>query len=162
MKLSDSFSLSELTASSYAAGGFVKPNDKQIFCLKKLCENLLQPIRNQFGLVRITSGLRDMEVYHGLIKAKLPASKTSDHFAWSEANPYGTGAADFYCPNADLDKVYKWIKSELNDKIGQLIIYPSKGFIHVSNSWSEIFSMPDPGTKVKYLVYSNGKFNKDN
>ncbi|BCV03566.1 MAG: hypothetical protein CM15mV69_500 [Caudoviricetes sp.] len=57
MKLSRNFSLSELIKSSTAIrhGIANEPNEDQIEKLKLLCENILQPVRDHFGRVTVTS-----------------------------------------------------------------------------------------------------------
>ena len=61
MQLTENFSLAELTKSQMATrlGFDNKPSQQQILSLKKLCENVLQPIRNKFEMpVTISSGFR--------------------------------------------------------------------------------------------------------
>lgn len=157
MKLSKNFYLSEFTLS---AGIRIEPTDEQLFCLRVLCRDVLQPIRNQFGTVTITSGVRNQESYEALVAKGYPASATSDHFAWSKVNPKGTGAADFTCPDADLMDVFHFIQEHLYYHIGQVIYYPEKSFIHVSNRYSKIFRKPDTRKEAtRVMVRQAGKFN---
>jgi zinc D-Ala-D-Ala carboxypeptidase len=60
MNLSRNFTLQELTKSDTAVrlGVDNNPNANQIEKLKLLCENILQPVRDHFGPVTITSGFR--------------------------------------------------------------------------------------------------------
>ena len=62
MQLSRNFSLQELTKSDTAIRKGIdnKPNADQIEKLKALCENILQPVRDQFGRVKVTSGYRSL------------------------------------------------------------------------------------------------------
>ena len=153
-QLSKNFKLSEFTYSK-TANKHIKPTDFQIEMLKQLCVNLLQPIRDKFGSMKITSGLRDKEVYDALVKAGYPASKTSDHFlvpylvkkgkVWlapaDAPNPRGKGAADFMPLKADIWDVYCWVMNNFkaSTDFNQLIIYPAaysnikRDFIHISN-----------------------------
>ena len=65
MNLSDNFTLNELIYSDTAIrkGIFNNPNDEQINNLKLLCENILEPVRNNFNSpVIINSGYRSPEV----------------------------------------------------------------------------------------------------
>lgn len=172
-QLSKNFYLNEFTYSK-TADKRVTPTDFQIDLLGRLAKNLLQPIRDKFGSLKITSGLRDREIYDALIKAGYPASKTSDHFlvpyliyidkkkdwyapAWAP-NPRGRGAVDFTLFNStifDIWDVWYWILNTF-DRPGidynQVIIYPSgyskvKGnYIHISNP-SKLF-------KSKHIVPS--------
>lgn len=156
MKLSDNFSLDEFTTS---AGIKIVPTNEQIYCLKILCSDVLQPIRDKFGPVEITSGLRNFETFNKLKENGYPASRTSDHFAWSSVNPSATGAADFYCPNAIMKDVFHYIQQHLYDEIGQVIYYPDMNVIHVSNRFNKIFTMNDTRNKnTRVMIYQDGKF----
>jgi zinc D-Ala-D-Ala carboxypeptidase len=64
MQLSRNFSLQELTKSDTAIRKGIdnEPNADQIDKLKMLCENILQPVRDQFGRVKVTSGYRSPEL----------------------------------------------------------------------------------------------------
>ncbi len=77
MELSKSFTLNELTKSQEALrlGIDNTPNDEHIENLKILCENILQPIRDFYGMpVSVSSGYRSAE----LCKA-IGSSSTSQH-----------------------------------------------------------------------------------
>ena len=60
MNLSRNFTLQELIKSDTAIRLNIdnNPNGDQIDKLKQLCENVLQPVRDQFGRVKVTSGFR--------------------------------------------------------------------------------------------------------
>jgi zinc D-Ala-D-Ala carboxypeptidase len=80
MKLTQNFSLSELTRSQTATRRGIdnQPNDEQLANLVALCECVLQPIRDHFKTsVRISSGLRVPE-----LNAAIGGSTTSDHCTW--------------------------------------------------------------------------------
>ena len=64
MKLTRNFSLSELIKSDTAIrlGIDNNPNADQIEKLKLLCENILQPVRDHFGRVTVTSCFRSPEL----------------------------------------------------------------------------------------------------
>lgn len=65
MQISENFSLGELTISETAKRNGIKnvPNAVQIEALKKLAENVLQPIRNHFGVpIHISSGFRSVQL----------------------------------------------------------------------------------------------------
>ena len=65
MKLSENFSLQEFTKSQTATRHNIKnvPNDKQIFNLRNLCVNVLQPVRDYFlKPMIISSGFRSVEL----------------------------------------------------------------------------------------------------
>ena len=64
MKLTRNFSLAELIKSDTAIRKGIdnNPNADQIEKLKLLCENILQPVRDHFGRVKVTSGFRSSEL----------------------------------------------------------------------------------------------------
>ena len=64
MNLSRNFTLSELIKSDTAIRKGINnnPNAEQIEKLKSLCENILQPVRDHFGRVKVTSGFRSPEL----------------------------------------------------------------------------------------------------
>jgi hypothetical protein len=78
-----------------------------------LCTKVLQPVRDKFGIITITSGYRNEKV-----NQQVGGVKNSQH---KEGK-----AADFKV--TDLKNCYEWIKNEL--EFDQLIQYPT--FIHVS------------------------------
>lgn len=156
MRLSKNFAQQEFTTS---AGIKIDPTSEQLFCLKTLCQNILQPIRDKYGPVNITSGLRNSESTEKLIAAGVSASRTSDHMAWCQGNPKGTGAADFICRGKNMGVIFSWIQRHLMHNVGQVIYYPYRDFIHVSNRFSKIFCMPDPRPESwRKLLYENGGF----
>ena len=125
MNLTRNFSLSELTKSDTAIrmGINNNPSAEQIEKLKALCENILQPVRDHFGRVKITSGFRSVELC-----IAINSSANSQH-AKAEA-------ADFECPGVDNAELFDWIK--LNLQPDQLILEfytpgePNSGWIHCS------------------------------
>ena len=64
MNLTRNFTLSELIKSDTAIRKGINnnPNAEQIEKLKSLCENILQPVRDHFGRVKVTSGFRSPEL----------------------------------------------------------------------------------------------------
>ena len=153
-KLSKNFNLDEFTES---AGLVIKPTIQQEFCLEVLCKQILQPIRDYWGPVKITSGLRNEESYKKLIEKGYPASKTSDHFAWSSINPKGTGAADIYCPGKDTEELFHWIIKNLYHMCRQIIYYPDMNVVHVANHFNLIFTAKDDiSTDRRIMIKRNG------
>ena len=57
-----------------------EPNADQIDKLKALCENILQPVRDQFGRVKVTSGYRSPELC-----VAIGSSLNSQHSTCAEA-----------------------------------------------------------------------------
>ena len=64
MNLSRNFTLQELIKSDTAIRKGIdnNPNSDQIKKLQLLCERVLQPVRDQFGRVKVTSGFRSPEL----------------------------------------------------------------------------------------------------
>ena len=125
MQLSRNFSLLELTKSDTAIRKGIdnNPNADQIEKLKSLCENILQPVRDHFGRVKITSGFRSVELC-----LAINSSANSQH-ARAEA-------ADFEVVGVDNCELADWIHREL--EWDQLILEfytpgePNSGWIHCS------------------------------
>jgi|TARA_S200002703_G_C3606961_1_gene186421 zinc D-Ala-D-Ala carboxypeptidase len=125
MELTRNFTLSELIKSDTAIRRGINnnPNAGQIENLKLLCENILQPVRDHFGRVKVTSGFRSPELC-----VAIGSSINSQH-AKAEA-------ADFECPGVDNAELADWIHREL--PYDQLILEfytpgePNSGWIHCS------------------------------
>ena len=119
------FTLSELTKSDTAIRKGINnnPSAEQVEKLKLLCENILQPVRDHFGRVKITSGFRS-----GELCVAIGSSLNSQH---SKAE-----AADFECPGVDNAELADWIHKNL--PYDQLILEfytpgePNSGWIHCS------------------------------
>ena len=94
MNLSRNFTLSELTKSDTAIRKGINnnPSADQVEKLKVLCENILQPVRDRFGRVTVTSGFRSAELC-----LTIGSSINSQH---TKAE-----AADFECPGVDNAEV---------------------------------------------------------
>ena len=130
MKLTDNFSLKEMTQSQTALKNNIdnEPNAEQIENLKQLCQTILQPIREDFQLpIKITSGFRSPEL------CEIIGSKSTSQHCANEC-----AAADFEIPGVDNKKVFRHIIENL--PYDQIILeyYDdsdiNSGWIHVS--WS--------------------------
>ena len=126
MKLTNNFSLKELTASQTAERKGINnnPNEDQINKLKLLCEKVLQPIRDHYGkVVSVSSGYRSPELCEAI-----GSSKNSQH-AKAEA-------ADFEIYGVSNAELCKWIADNL--EFDQMILEyhkldePNSGWIHCS------------------------------
>tara|TARA_R100001129_G_scaffold174291_1_gene146511 strand:- start:110 stop:586 length:477 start_codon:yes stop_codon:yes gene_type:complete len=125
MNLTRNFSLLELTKSDTAIRRGIdnNPNADQVEKLKLLCENILQPVRDHFGRVKVTSAFRSVELC-----LAIGSSANSQH-AKAEA-------ADFECPGVDNAELADWIHKNL--PYDQLILEfytpgePNSGWIHCS------------------------------
>ena len=109
MNLSRNFTLSELIKSDTAIRRGINnnPNAEQIEKLKALCENILQPVRDHFGRVKVTSGFRSVELC-----TAIGSSANSQH---AKAD-----AADFECIGVDNAELADWIYKNL--ETDQLIL----------------------------------------
>lgn len=125
MKLSENFTLREFTKSMTAERHGIDntPSEEHLQAAKLLFENVMQPVRNQFGLTIINSGYRGPE-----LNEKVGGSSSSQHCKGE--------ACDFECPpNANGD-VATWIMKNLD--FDQLILefytpgVPDSGWIHCS------------------------------
>ena len=125
MNLSRNFTLSELIKSDTAIRRGIdnNPNADQIEKLKTLCEKILQPVRDHFGRVKVTSCFRSPELC-----VAIGSSLASQH---SKAE-----AADFEVIGVDNCELADWIRRELD--WDQLILEfytpgePNSGWIHCS------------------------------
>ena len=123
MNLTRNFSLLELTKSDTAIRKGIdnNPNADQVEKLKLLCENILQPVRDHFGRVKVTSGFRSPELCTAI------GSSVNSQHAKAEA-------ADFECPGVDNAELADWIHRELPYDQLILEIYtpgePNSGWIH--------------------------------
>ena len=118
MKLSKNFTLKELTKTDTGLPNV--PGEKETQFLLLLAIFILQPIRNRAGRLDISSGFRSSAV-NGAIPG---TSKTSQH-------PKGQ-AADIVPGDIDLFDLCRWIVNVSRLDFGQCIIYPDRGFIHIS------------------------------
>ena len=105
-QLSKNFSLHELTYSWTANDRNIDntPNEVILENLKKLCNDILQPIRNKYGKqIRISSGFRCPELNYAV-----GGSKTSQH---------KTGeAADIQAVDGDNAALFQLIKEMIDDE----------------------------------------------
>lgn len=126
MKLSKSFTLSELTKSQEATrlGIDNTPNEEHILNLKLLCENVLQPVRDFYGMpISVSSGYRSPELCEAI-----GSSRTSQHTRGQAADfeifsVPNKEVADFVVKNLKYDQCILefWNENE-----------PNSGWIHCS------------------------------
>ena len=144
MNLSRNFSLQELIKSDTAIRRGIdnNPNADQIEKLKALCENILQPVRDHFGRVKVTSGFRSVELC-----TAIGSSANSQH-AKAEA-------ADFEVMGTDNAELADWINQNLD--YDQLILEfytpgePNSGWIHCS------YTSDQPRKQFLHAYKSEGK-----
>jgi len=137
MKLSENFTLDELTKSQEATrlGISNEPNDEHITNLILLCTHILQPVRDHFKIpVSISSGYRSAALCEAI-----GSSATSQHTKGQ--------AADFELFGIHNRKVSDWIVQNLD--YDQCILEfwtpsdPNSGWIHCSYN--------DLGNRKQYL-----------
>ena len=126
MKLSDNFSINELTKSQTAERKGIDntPSPEHQENLKLLCESVLQPVRDHFGkVVTISSGYRSPELCTAI------GSKTTSQHARGEA-------ADFEIFGVSNKELADYINEHLD--YDQLILEywkkedPNSGWVHCS------------------------------
>lgn len=144
MKLSANFWLDEFEKSQTATRHGIDNSVPSglINDIKDLCTNVLQPVREKFGPVTISSGYRSPE-----LNAKLGGSTRSQHCS--------AQAADFEVPGVDNREVATWIKDNL--EFDQLILEGYKP--HVTNSgWIHVSYRPfGLRNDVLTATFANGK-----
>ena len=126
MNLSKSFTLNELTKSQEATrlGIDNTPNEEHILNLKLLCENILQPIRDFYGMpLSVSSGYRSSilcEAIGSSSKSQHTKGQAADFEIFGVANK---DLADFVVKNLDYDQCILefWNENE-----------PNSGWVHCS------------------------------
>jgi zinc D-Ala-D-Ala carboxypeptidase len=149
MKLSANFSLLELTKSDTAIRKDIDntPDDVVIANLQALVDNVLQVVRDKFGVVKITSGYRSP-----LLNSSIGGSKTSQHC-------FGF-AADFEVGGVDNKELAMWIRDNL--EFTQLILEfytegdANSGWVHcaydATDLKKQVLTATKVGGKTKYLT----------
>lgn len=121
-KLSNNFRLGEFYVSNRHRDIAIamEPEAEHVDQLLMLCSFALQPIREKYGEVVITSGVRDKA-----LNDAVGGVFTSQHCRGR--------AVDFYCKRIrDMMIVYRWCKDELKWP-GELFYYSVRGHIHIGN-----------------------------
>ena len=154
IRLSKNFALSEMVKSATAERLNVdnSPSDIHLVNLTHLAIHILQPVRDQFGVITINSGYRSPA-----LNAKVGGSKTSQH-----CNGQAADFESFSTPNPVLAK---WIANNL--EFDQLIlefydgVNPNSGWVHCSynlmGNRKKIMTALITGGKV---IYKNGFVSK--
>ena len=153
--LSKNFSLDEMTRSATAKSKLIDntPNEAQIEFMVELCQNVLQPIRDKFGPVKINSGFRSAK-----LNTAIGGSTSSQHCCLNG------GAADIYFKLGRAE-VFHWIKENL--RFDQLIWEfgdenesldgNGPAWIHVSYNYgknrNQILKAIKKNGKTKYLNF---------
>ena len=144
VRLSENFTLQEFTKSQTAERRGIDntPVDGHIENAKALFENVVQKVRNNFGVTIINSGYRC-----GDLNYAIGGSNTSQHCKGQ--------AVDIECPGTPNYDVAKWIEENL--EFDQLILefytpgIPDSGWVHVS------YNAEDNRKSVLTAMKENGK-----
>jgi len=128
MELSKSFTLNELTKSQEATRLGIDniPNEEQIQNLKILCEKILQPLRDYYGMpVSVSSGYRSVALCEAIgssAKSQHTKGQAADFEIFGVANK---DVADFIVQNLEYDQCILefWNENE-----------PNSGWVHCSYS----------------------------
>lgn len=141
MRLSQNFHLSEFTRSTTAAklGVEIVATEEQIDRLREATDELFQKLRDRFGKMSVTSGLRNEAVNEAVGGSSTSAHLTGD-------------AADFYFHRARTGDVLGYLE-EGHLKFDQVILYPKTGHIHLGYK--------HPVTREQrgqLLIFRNGKY----
>ena len=149
MNLTKNFTLHEMTKSETALryGMANEPSQKEIGNLQVLCEEVLQKVRDYYGMgVKVNSGYR-----HPLVNSKVGGSPTSDHCKGF--------ATDIEIPGIANAEVAQWIADNLQFR--QLILefytpgVPDSGWVHVSydpnDLKNQVLTATKKGGKTVYL-----------
>jgi len=150
MKLSENFTLAELTNSSQAKrlGINNTPDDKVIKNLELLAKNILQPIRDHFGVaINISSGYRSLA-----LNKRIGGASNSQHVTGQ--------AADIDNDNTEVSnaEIFNFIKDNL--KYDQLIwefgTDTNPDWVHVSYSSKprkQILKAVRNGLQTSYIKF---------
>ena len=130
VRLSENFTLQEFTKSQTAERRGIDntPVEGHLENAKALFENVVQPVRDNFGVTVINSGYRS-----GDLNYAIGGSNTSQHCKGQ--------AVDIECPGTPNYDVAKWIEDNL--EFDQLILefytpgIPDSGWVHVSYNSEE-------------------------
>jgi zinc D-Ala-D-Ala carboxypeptidase len=129
MQLTNNFSLAEMCKSETALRQNIDntPDDEVTANLKRLCEEVLQPVRDHYGKgVKVNSGYRSLAVNAAV--GGVQGAKPSDHTRGM--------AADIEIPGVPNHELALFIQDNLN--YTQLILefytigVPDSGWVHVS------------------------------
>jgi uncharacterized protein YcbK (DUF882 family) len=137
----ESFTYGEFVKSDTATRKGIKnePNEQQWKNIEKLAVNILQPIRNKFGRIRITSGFRSVELCEAV-----GSSAASNHTKGEAADiePLENGVTLF--------DVFEFIHNNLQFRTIISEYFDNNGWVHVDFR---------EGGNVKMLKLKDSKHN---
>lgn len=117
-QLSRHFKLSEFTRSATAIrlGIDNTPCPEKIEALQNLCIHVLEPLRERFGVIRITSGYRC-----GAVNREIGGSRTSQHLLGE--------AADIHVGSLEMARKYFYFIRD-NLEFDQMLLEMKQGKVH--------------------------------
>lgn len=115
MRLSKHFTLREFVRSATAIRHGINnmPGEEEIERMRQLCVNVLEPLRERFGVIRITSGFRSFQV-----NEYVGGTRTSQHLTGEAADIHvgntevGRKMYDFIFQNLVFDQMLLEVKGE--------------------------------------------------
>lgn len=118
MQLTEHFRLAEFTRSATAIKNGIDNNPEagDIAALQALCTNVLEPLRRRFGVIRITSGYRCLQ-----LNEAVGGSRTSQHL-------FGE-AADIHVGSREVAmKMFNYVVNNL--PFDQMLVEMKRGKVH--------------------------------
>lgn len=103
-RLAEHFTLREMVASGTARRLNIEniPTERDVDCLRRLCQQVLEPLRRRFGVLRVTSGYRCEA-----LNEAVGGQPCSQHL-------YGQ-AADLHCSSAEsARRMYDYVRQHLD------------------------------------------------
>ena len=149
MKLSKNFTLGEMIQSQTAIRKNIdnNPNGDQILNLIDLCDNVLQPLRDAIGPIRISSGFRSQK-----LNVAIGGAASSQHCALNGA------AADIDMGEKNAD-IFEWLKSnvDFDQLIWEFGDKSNPSWVHVSykegKNRNQILKAIKENGRTKYLKF---------
>jgi len=149
MKLSKNFTLGEMIQSQTAIRKNIdnNPNGDQILNLIDLCDNVLQPLRDAIGPIRISSGFRSQK-----LNVAIGGAASSQHCALNGA------AADIDMGERNAE-VFEWLKAnvDFDQLIWEFGDKSNPSWVHVSykegKNRNQILKAIKENGRTKYLKF---------
>ena len=148
MKLSPNFSLEELTYTSTGLAN--EPDASAKTKLLYLANYLLQPVRDRWGALTISSGFRNM-----VVNSVIGGASTSQHL-FGEAADFIPYAVTYTYP-AKCDEVFEWLVKESGLTFGQAILEKKVKNGEIKR-WIHLSLVRMNGDNNQALIFKDGKY----